>query len=70
MVPFLSQILPGRPEQDLVDVHVLWSAEGERRGAREGIGWNRRLILELANPLGRVRVDYAALHPIRRYYLH
>src|SRR5271166_2087247 len=56
---FLSEFLSRGPEQDFVDVHVVRLADGERDGAREGVGRNCHLPIELADPGRRVRVRHA-----------
>src|SRR5437867_787015 len=53
------QLLTRRPIQDLVDVHVLRLADGERDRPGERLGRNRDRLIELANALGDVRLGHA-----------
>jgi hypothetical protein len=49
-----SELLRGRSVQDLVDVHVLRLAHGERHQVREGVGGNGDALVEGVHVLGHV----------------
>lgn len=49
-----SQFLPGRSEQDLVDIHVVRLAHGEGHHICEGFGGDGVLLVERADAFGDV----------------
>lgn len=66
---FALKFLSGRPEYDLVDVHLVRLADGKGHRARERVGRNRELLIKLVKVLGEVRLGDAGYHlyyPSRR----
>jgi hypothetical protein len=55
-VLFASEFLPRWPEEDLVHVHVLWLADGERHHVRKGLRRYRELSVEVADAGRDVRL--------------